>query len=71
MANLEQCDLDRLRQICHDLRTPLNTVLGWTYVLRTCDPTRESLAEGLDAIERNARAQAEIIDELLRSLSNR
>jgi len=65
----KQRDTNRLRKICHDLRTPLNTILGWTYVLRNSNPSKESLIEGLEAIERNARDQAKIIEEFLRSLS--
>ena len=65
----KQPDTNRLREICHDLRTPLNTILGWTYVLRNSNPSKESLIEGLEAIERNAQDQAKIIEEFLRSLS--
>jgi signal transduction histidine kinase len=65
----KQRDTNRLREICHDLRTPLNTILGWTYVLRNSNPSKESLIEGLEAIERNAQGQAKIIEEFLRSLS--
>jgi signal transduction histidine kinase len=70
MERLEQLDTDRLRRICHDLRTPLNTILGWTHVLRNSNPSKESLAQGLEAIERNARDQAKIIEEFLRSFSD-
>jgi signal transduction histidine kinase len=69
MGSLEQRDTNRLREICHDLRTPLNTILGWIYVLRNSNPSKESLTEGLEAIERNAQDQAKIIEEFLRSLS--
>lgn len=55
----EQRDTNRLREICHDLRRPLNTILGWTYVLRNSNPSKESLAEGLEAIERNATRPSE------------
>jgi signal transduction histidine kinase len=50
----EQRGTNRLGEICHDLRTPLNTILGWIYVLRSSNPSKESLTEGLEAIERNA-----------------
>jgi signal transduction histidine kinase len=69
MGRLEQLDTNRLRQICHDLRTPLNAILGWTHVLRNSNPSKESLAEGLEAIERDALDQAKIIEEFLRSFS--
>ena len=54
-----------LATLSHELRTPMNAVLGWARVLRstTADaPTRE---RGLESIERNARAQARLIEDLL------
>lgn len=56
---------DFLATMSHELRTPLHAVLGWTHVLQAGgehDATRE---RGLAAIERNARAQAQIIEDLL------
>ena len=44
-----------LATLSHELRTPLNAVLGWATVLGAGRPRAEELAEGLDAIERNAR----------------
>ena len=54
-----------LATLSHELRTPLNAVLGWTRVLRSSrvEPTMQSKA--LEAIERNARAQARLIEDLL------
>jgi len=54
-----------LATLSHELRTPLNAVLGWATTLRVGSPRTRELAEGLEAIERNARAQAQIIDDLL------
>ncbi|CAN5420945.1 hypothetical protein BH09PLA1_BH09PLA1_34150 [soil metagenome] len=51
--------------VSHELRTPLNAILGWSQILRTADPSGPDLAEGLDVIERNARVQAQIIEDLL------
>ncbi len=50
--------------LSHELRTPMTPILGWVQVLRrtAADP---SLAKGLEAIERNARVQTQIIDDLL------
>jgi len=53
-----------LATLSHELRTPLNAILGWSQVLRVKDPGAE-VAEGLKVIERNARAQAQIIEDLL------
>ena len=53
-----------LATVSHELRTPLNAVLGWAATLRgTTAP--EEVTEGVAVIERNARAQAEIIEDLL------
>ena len=54
-----------LATLSHELRTPLNAVLGWAHILRTGKPKVDELKQGLDTIERNARAQAQIIEDLL------
>jgi len=54
-----------LATLSHELRTPLNAVLGWATTLRVGSPRTRELAEGLEAIERNARVQAQIISDLL------
>jgi PAS domain S-box-containing protein len=56
-----------LSTLSHELRTPLNAILGWANVLRAAAPVEasEELREGLETIERNARAQAQLIEELL------
>jgi signal transduction histidine kinase/ActR/RegA family two-component response regulator len=55
-----------LATLSHELRTPLNAILGWAQVLRLGDSTTpEMLRDGIDTIERNARSQAQIIDDLL------
>jgi CheY-like chemotaxis protein len=48
----------------HELRTPLNAVLGWSQALRTKEMSTE-VRLGLERVERNARAQAKLIDDLL------
>jgi signal transduction histidine kinase/ActR/RegA family two-component response regulator len=53
-----------LATLSHEIRTPLNAILGWTHILAlTRSP--EDLAKGLSVIERNARAQAQIVADLL------
>ena len=55
-----------LATLSHELRTPLNAILGWSQVLRHGGGRDErDLAEGLETIERNARAQAKIVEDLL------
>ena len=54
-----------LATLSHELRTPLNAILGWSQVLARSAPDREQLADGLKKIERNARAQSQIIEDLL------
>ncbi|MEO7932526.1 MAG: ATP-binding protein [Chthoniobacterales bacterium] len=54
-----------LATLSHELRTPLNAILGWTSILRGVPEDRMELEQGLEIIERNARAQAVIIDDLL------
>jgi signal transduction histidine kinase len=57
-----------LATLSHELRTPLTPVLGWVNLLRTTGgPNTDPglLAQGLDAIERNARLQARLVDDLL------
>ncbi|GAC1539535.1 MAG: hypothetical protein NVS2B9_06510 [Myxococcales bacterium] len=54
-----------LSTLSHELRTPLTAVLGWARILGTTDSDAEKLQRGLSTIERNAKAQAQLIDDLL------
>ena len=54
-----------LAVVSHELRTPLTALLGWVRLLRTGTPDTAKLERGLDVIERNTRAQASLIDDLL------
>ena len=54
-----------LATLSHELRTPLNAVVGWANLLRSAKLTTDELRKGLDTIERNARIQAQIIEDLL------
>jgi PAS domain S-box-containing protein len=54
-----------LATLSHELRTPLNAVLGWSTILRGREYSDQEITRGLDAIDRNARVQAQIIDDLL------
>ena len=54
-----------LATLSHELRTPLNAILGWAHMLQTATPRPELLERGMQAIERNAKAQAQLVDDLL------
>ena len=55
-----------LATLSHELRTPLNAILGWSQILRARGAADgEALAEGLSVIERNARVQVQLIEDLL------
>ena len=54
-----------LATLSHELRTPLNAILGWTQVLRSAPRDGSDLMKGLEAIERNARVQTQLIEDLL------
>ena len=54
-----------LATLSHELRTPLNAILGWAQVLFAQAEANESITEGLSVIQRNARVQAQLIEDLL------
>ncbi|HEX8561036.1 MAG TPA: PAS domain S-box protein [Pyrinomonadaceae bacterium] len=54
-----------LATVSHELRTPLTAILGWAHLLRGGELQDEGAARALETIERNARAQAQLIDDLL------
>lgn len=54
-----------LATLSHELRTPLNAIVGWTAILQQAPVTPSVLAEGVATIERNARMQSQLIEDLL------
>jgi len=54
-----------LATLSHELRTPLTSMLGWANILRQAPIEQETLNRGLEVIERNARVQTQLIDDLL------
>jgi chemotaxis family two-component system sensor kinase Cph1 len=67
-------ELERLNRVkdefvatlSHELRTPLNAILGWSQLLRMSSAgLSEELQEGLEVIERNAKSQATMLEDLL------
>ena len=56
---------DFLATLSHELRTPMAPILGWAQILIRGVPERERVRQGAEIIERNARIQTQIIDDLL------
>jgi signal transduction histidine kinase/ActR/RegA family two-component response regulator len=54
-----------LSTVSHELRTPLNAILGYSQLLRMNPADQHEIEEGLNVIERNAKAQSQIIEDLL------
>src|SRR5688572_15689908 len=54
-----------LATLSHELRNPLNAMLGWATVLKRKNVTPAMLEQGLEAIERNSRVQSHLIEDLL------
>jgi len=54
-----------LAVLSHELRSPLNPILGWTKLLQTRTFNAEKTAQALATIERNAKLQAQLIEDLL------
>ncbi|MBD8529667.1 MULTISPECIES: MHYT domain-containing protein [unclassified Massilia] len=54
-----------LSTLSHELRTPLNAMLGWAQLLMDGGKDEKMLKRGLQTIERNARAQSQLIEDML------
>ena len=54
-----------LATLSHELRTPLTAMVGWTRILRTTKLDEIAFARALETIERNAQAQAQLIEDML------
>ncbi len=54
-----------LAVLSHELRTPLNPILGWTKLLQTRKFDSQATARALETIERNAKLQTQLIEDLL------
>jgi signal transduction histidine kinase len=56
---------DFLATLSHELRTPLNAIIGWTTLMRTIAMDDDARRKAIDTIERNAKSQAALIEDLL------
>lgn len=54
-----------LATLSHELRTPLNAILGWSQLILSGSMKEDDIHRGLETIERNARAQNKLIEDLL------
>ncbi len=54
-----------LATLSHELRTPLNAIVGWVALLKTGSLGPEAAARAIETIGRNARAQAQLVEDLL------
>ena len=54
-----------LATLSHELRTPLTAILGWSHLLKTNKFDEQNTTRALETIERNARSQSQLIDDLL------
>jgi PAS domain S-box-containing protein len=60
-----RCKDEFLATLSHELRTPLNAILGWAQLLRAGHLDAAKMAYGFEVLERNARRQAGLIEDLL------
>ena len=63
--NISQMKDEFLATLSHELRTPLNAMLGWSQLLLQGHRDGAMLRRGLETIERNARAQSQLIEDML------
>jgi PAS domain S-box-containing protein len=56
-----------LAVVSHELRSPLNAILGWSKILLTKEVDKETTRNALETIEKSARSQAKLIEDLLDS----
>jgi PAS domain S-box-containing protein len=54
-----------LAVLSHELRTPLNAIVGWARMLRSSRLAPDKVTQAVDAIDRNAAAQVQLIEDLL------
>jgi signal transduction histidine kinase/ActR/RegA family two-component response regulator len=70
LARTEAEDANRLKDeflatVSHELRTPLHAVIGWSHMLRTGGLDEAMTTRAIETIERNAKSQAQLIEDIL------
>ncbi|MDT4952091.1 MAG: hypothetical protein QOJ02_229 [Acidobacteriota bacterium] len=70
MARVEAENANRLKDefldtVSHELRTPLNAILGWAHMIRSTSLDEATVARAIETIERNAKAQAQLVEDIL------
>ena len=54
-----------LATVSHEIRTPLNAIIGWSHLLRSGRLDEASIARAIETIDRNAKVQAQLIEDIL------
>jgi signal transduction histidine kinase/ActR/RegA family two-component response regulator len=54
-----------LATVSHELRTPLNAIIGWSHLLRSGRLDEATIARAVETIDRNAKSQAQLIEDIL------
>ena len=54
-----------LATVSHELRTPLNAIMGWSHMLRSGRLDETAVARALETIDRNAKCQAQLVEDIL------
>jgi signal transduction histidine kinase/CheY-like chemotaxis protein len=54
-----------LATVSHELRTPLNAIIGWSHMIRSSSLDEATVSRAMETIERNARSQAQLVEDIL------
>lgn len=70
IARAEAENANRLKDefldtVSHELRTPLTAILGWAHMIRSSSLDESSVVRAVEIIERNAKAQAQLVEDIL------